>query len=111
MDDKGSRGPLTRVGVSDALSGVVTRSVLDAQAVSDRALRLANALQQQALDLIEQKGADMTVAEAQRVLRLFLLRSLLVSSSDTRELAAVGKEIDQMFPPVKTSDGELKVTV
>jgi len=110
-EDKAARGPLTRTGVGDSLRGVITRGVLDAQSVADRGLRLANTLQQEALDLIEQKGADMSVAEAQRVLRLFLLRSLLLGGADVRELSNVGKEIGTIFPPTKVNEGELKVAV
>lgn len=92
------------------LRAALTRGRVESETLAERTLQLANALQQEALTLIEAKGADMTAGEAQRVLRLFLLRRLLTDGAEVKELAAIGREIGQIFPAPSAGDS-IKVSI
>ena len=91
--------------------GVLSRAALDSEHISDRALIVANALQQEALTLVEQRGADMTAPEAQRVLRLLLLRRLLLEGADVKELVNAGKDIGSIFPSTPTAEDGVNIGI
>ncbi len=100
-----------RAGEVTKLYRALGRASVEAELANDEALNVANDLLTEALTLVRKKGADMTAAEAQKVVRLLLLRKLLLEGGDVKDLAMVGREISQIFPPASPAEGSLKVGV